>query len=299
MPSDTPSFPGDRDHAGRLSVGLRYEQAGLWGRALATYQAILVGEVDRITAVDATIRMARVHRAQARWPEALAAAAEAAALALAIPDDDLWAEAVCVDVGVRLMQGDLERADQLAREGLARARAPRVRGLLVHNRGTVAAQRRQFDDAAVHFGDAVAWFRQAGYELGSAFSLNSTSAAAHDAGRPDEALALAREANRLARRLGALDQVVLAVENEADALVSLGRLDEAEALASEALGHFRSIGDAYREVECLEIMGRVFGAQPGSGEQARHCFGRALRTAREIGAATLVARLEGRAAAAA
>jgi tetratricopeptide (TPR) repeat protein len=293
---DTPPAADASDAHERLRAGLQYEQAGMWAKAHSAYGSVLAQHTGRALGVEAQIRLARVHRAQAHWAEALLAARAAADQAQALAEPDLWAEAVNVEVGVHLLRGEHAEADRVAAEALAHALSPRIRGLLLHNRGSAAAQRHQFADAAALFAEAVASFREAGYELGIAFALNSTSAAAHDAGRPAEALELAREAFGVAQRILAYDQCVLAVENQADPLVSLGRFAEAETLASEALGHFSAIGDEYRRVECLEILGRVFAARPDASGRvgADHCYRRGLEIAREIGAATLVTRMERR-----
>ena len=293
---DTAPADDAPDASARLRAGLQYEQAGMWAKARAVYERVLAEHGGHALGVEAKIRLARVHRAQAQWAEALLAARAAAEQARALADPDLWAEAVNVEVGVLLLRGEHAEAERVAADALTHTLGPRIRGLLLHNRGSAAAQRRQFAAAATLFAEAVASFREAGYELGIAFALNSTSAAAHDDGRPAEALELAREAFGIAQRILAYDQCVLAVENQADPLVSLGRFAEAETLASEALGHFSAIGDEYRRVECLEILGRVFAARPDASGRAGadHCYRRGLEIARAIGAATLVTRMERR-----
>jgi len=296
MPSRTERASDTGDAQTRLQTGLQFEQCGMWAIAHATYEGVRAQHPGTPLGVEAQIRIARVFRGQAQWTEALAVAETAAAQASTLGEPDLWAEAVNVAVGVHLMRGEHGEADRVAVAALAHAANPRIRGLLLHNRGSAAAQQRDFDRATTLFADAVAEFQAAEYEIGMAFALNSRSAAAHDAGRPTEALELAQTAHQVALQARAYDQCILAVENQADPLVSLGRFDEAEALASQALGHFGAIDDQFRCVECLEILGRIFAARTDTPDRsvAGDCYRRGLEIARQIGAGTLMTRMERR-----
>jgi hypothetical protein len=65
----------------------------------------------------------------------------------------------------------------------------------------------------------------------------------------------------------------------------------AEALLTEALGHFTSAGNLGRQAECLEIMGELSAQRSGDGETAVRCFARALALATRASDQTLVDRL--------
>jgi tetratricopeptide (TPR) repeat protein len=274
-----------------LDGGLRYEQAGIAEKAIAAYEAALrVGEspVDR---AEAHLRLARVHRAASEWEAATREAQRAVELADQGGSDDLAAEAMNVEVGVYLLRGELDTADALATAALRRARSPRVRGILLQNRGSAAAQRGDFTAAATLFKQSVDEFRACGYELGMAIALTNASAAARDAGDALASLELAERAALLARELSAFDVLTMAVQNQAHALVSLGRANEAEAPLGEVLGHLTVTCNVLRQAECLEVMGKLYAARPGYEDTAVRCFELAGELARRVGARTLSERL--------
>lgn len=277
-----------------LDGGFHFEQAGLSGKAIAAYTAALSASTTLIEQAESRLRLARVYRSMFDWDAAIREAREAVRLAEDAHADDVAAEAMNVEVGVYQLQGDFDRGDALAVRALGRARTPRVRGILLQNRGAMAAQRRDFAEANRLFGESVAAFREAGYELGMGIALNNAAAAARDAGDPARALELARQAAELGRRLSALDVVIMAVQNQAHALVKLGRTDEAEMLVGEALGHFASTHNVLRQAECLEIMGILNALRPEHRETAVRCFELARTLAERIGARTLADRLRER-----
>jgi tetratricopeptide (TPR) repeat protein len=280
-----------------LDGGLRYEQTGMAAKAIAAYEAALaVGDDPRVQA-DAHLRLARVYRAESEWELAVREARLAVQLAEAARSDDLVAEAMNVEVGVYLMRGELDAADALAVQAIARAQAPRVQGILLQNRGSIAAQRRDFVSARALFAQSVDAFHAAGYELGMGFALTNAAAAALDAGDAARALELSEQAAEVGRRLGALDVLTTAVQNQAHALVALGRADEAEAPLGEVLGHLTVSSNVLRQAECLEVMGELYALRPGYGDTAARCFEIASTLARRVGARALSERLMKRLAA--
>ena len=274
-----------------LDGGLSYEQAGIARKAVAAYETALRLGASPLERAEAHVRLARVYSAESEWDAAAREARVAVALAEAAGLDDLVAEAMNVEVGVCLLRGDLDAGDALAQRALARARAPRVRGILLQNRGSIAAQHRDFAAAGALFAQSVTAFHEAGYELGMGFALVNGSAAARDAGNAAEALDLAERAAALARRLGAFDVLTVAVQNQAQALVALGRADEAEAPLGEVLGHFTATCNALRQAECLGVMGDLYAIRPGHQETAARCYELALTLARRVGATGIADRI--------
>jgi tetratricopeptide (TPR) repeat protein len=274
-----------------LDAGFRYEQAGLARRAIAAYEAALGAGGTTLERADAHLRLARVHRSESDWDAAALEARVAMRLAKEGGSDDLAAEAMNVEVGVHQLRGEFDAADALALAALTLARAPRVRGILLQNRGAVAAQRGDFAAASALFAESVDAFQQSGYELGMAIALNNASAAARDAGDPAAALDLAIRAASLSRRLSAFDILTLAVQNQAHALVALGRADEAEAPLGEVLGHFTATCNVLRQAECLEVMGSLYALQPRDAETAARCFELARSLADRVGSAPLAQRV--------
>jgi tetratricopeptide (TPR) repeat protein len=274
-----------------LDGGFAYERAGLTAKAIAAYQAALATGANPLERAEAHMRLARVHRSASEWEDAVREAREALRLAEAAGAADLAAEAMNVEVGVHQLRGEFEAGERLALRALERARAPRVRGILLQNRGAMAAQRRDFVAAGRLFDESVTAFAEAGYELGMAIALNNASAAARDAGEPVRAIELGRQAAELARRLDAIDVLVLAAQNQAHALATLGDTDEAEALIGEVFGHFAATRNVLRQAECLEIIGRLHELRPEYRDTATRCFELARTLASRVGARTLAERL--------
>jgi tetratricopeptide (TPR) repeat protein len=280
-----------------LDGGFRYEQAGIARKAVAAYEAALSAGGSPLQCADAHLRLARVYRTESSWTEAVREARLAARMAEEAGSDDLAAEAMNVEVGVYQLRGEFDAADAVAVAALGRARAPRVRGILLQNRGSVAAQRGRFDDASALFAESVDAFEQSGYELGMAIALNNASAAARDAGDPARALDLALRAAELSRRLSAFDILTLAVQNQAHALIALGRADEAEAPLGEVLGHYTATCNVLRQAECLEVMGSLYALRPNSEDTALRCFDLAHSLAVRVGSAATAERIGRRLAA--
>lgn len=284
----TPPLLGARVH---LDGGLRYEQAGLGARAIAAYEAALTAGATQAEHAEAHLRLARVYRTMCQWDDAVREAREAVRLAESVGEEDLVAEAMNVEVGVWQLRGMFSDAESLARAALAHARSPRVRGILLQNLGAIAAQQRDFPLAERLFSESVSAFEEASYTLGIGIALNNASAAARDGGNAAQALELGSRAESVAREVDALDILILAIQNKAHALVDLGRLEEAESLLGEALGHFSATRNDLRQAECLEIMGQLNSMRVDHRETAVRCFERARELAARVGDQVLGARV--------
>jgi tetratricopeptide (TPR) repeat protein len=105
-------------------------------------------------------------------------------------------------------------------------------------------------------------------------ALGNASRAALDRGDAARSLEIGDEAVAIARRLNALDILLTAVQNQAAAFMATGKLDSAESLLTEALGHFTSARNPVRQAECLEIMGQL-GERRSDWETAVRCYKRA------------------------
>lgn len=274
-----------------LDRGFRFEQAGSVTRALESYNDAIAASGTSLDEAQARLRLARVLRSLSRWDEAVREAREAVRIALESRVDDLAAEALNVEIGVHLLRGDFGPADELANRAMVMAQSARVRGITLQNRGSLAALRKDFSSAERLFAESVAAFRESEYDLGLAIALVNAAAAARDMDDAKRALRLSEEAADLCRRINALDVLLVAVQNQASALVALGQLDEAEARLTEALGHFTSARNPIRQAECLEIMGEMAALRAGDVETAMRCYGRARDLAVAAGDRLLAERL--------
>src|ERR1043166_4023894 len=272
----------------------RFEQAGAVARALEAYGAAIQSSTTSDEEASAHLGSARVLRSRAEWDEAIQSARRAAALADAAGNDDLAAEAMNAEMGVHELRGELSDAEAVGKRALSRARSSRTRGMLLANLGVVAFRQRDFTAADQYFDSGISALRDARHDFGLAAMLVNASQAAREAGDPSRALELSAEAVALCRRVNALDVLGNAVQNQAAALLDLGRLDQAEELLTEALGHFTSAGYVLRQAECLEILGGIAERRPNDRDTARRCYSRARALAEAGGDRLLMDRLGAR-----
>lgn len=274
-----------------LDRGFRFEQAGSLARALEEYRDALASHPQPVEEIEARLRIARVYRTMAAWDMCRSEAEAAIRLADANGEDDLAAEAMNVQLGALQVQGFYEEADELGRRAISRARSARVRGITLQNLGRSAAERGNFARSDTLFAESIDAFRSANYDIGLAVALGNAAKAALDQGNSSRAVDLGHEAIALARRLNQLDVLLTAVQNQAAAFAARGEHDAAEALLTEALGHFTSARNLLRQAECLEIMGQMSEARSADSETARRCYERARELANAVGDRPLADRL--------
>jgi tetratricopeptide (TPR) repeat protein len=275
---------------GHLDRGFGFEQGGALERALDEYRAALATASSPYDQAEAHLRIARVHRTRAAWSESREESFEAIRLADEVGADDLAAEAMNVEIGSLQIRGSFEDADAMALEAIGRARSPRVRGITLQNLGRGAAERGDFESADRYFAESIAAFRAADYAIGVAIALTNSAKVALDRGDARRSIEIGHEAIAYARRLNALEIMLTTVQNQAAALVAVGDLDGAEALLTEALGHFTSARNVVRQAECLEIMGTISERRPNL-ETAMRCYLRSRDLALAAGDQPLVGRL--------
>lgn len=274
-----------------LDRGFRFEQAGSLSRALEEYHDALASHPLAVEEIEARLRIARVYRTMAAWDLCRAESETAIRLAHQHHEDDLAAEAMNVQVGALQLQGFYDQADDLGRSAVALARSARVRGITLQNLGRGAAEQGRFAESDELFAQSIDAFRSANYDIGIAVALTNAAKAAFDRGDSKRALEVGREAVAMARRLNLLDVLLTAVQNQAATFASVGDHDSAEALLTEALGHFTSARNLVRQAECLETMGQMSEARSGDPETARRCYERARELATAVGDRPLADRL--------
>jgi tetratricopeptide (TPR) repeat protein len=257
-----------------LDRGFRLETAGTLDRALDEYREALTVAVSPVERAESHLRIARVYRSMAEWTLSREQSDEAMRIARANSLDDLAAEALNVEFGALQSQGRYDEADAMGQRAIALARSPRVLGITLQNLGRGAAERRDFKTSDRYFDQSIEAFRSANYEFGLAVALCNASRAALDRGDAERSLQIGDEAIAIARRLNSLETLLTAVQNQAAAFMATGKLDSAESLLTEALGHFTSARNPIRQAECLEIMGQI-GELRSDWETAVRCYTRA------------------------
>lgn len=279
-----------------LEAGLGYERGGAMDRALRQYTAVLDSTDDPSMLAAALVRIAHTRRVRCEWDEALAAARRAAGIAADAGLDREHGEALNAEGSVHHSRGDLDSAAAVYAGIPDVTDDPRVCGMALQNWGALAAVQGDLGAAEDRFARAHEAFSRAGDVSGQAHVMNSYTAVALD--REDFALAesLAQSAVDSAKAIGDLDLLGLARSNQAEALGALGRFQEAEVAATEALGHFKSTRNRWRRSQCLRLLGELTEKQ-GEAATAHRFYTRALALAREVGAEREVGELEHRLAA--
>ena len=257
-----------------LDRGFRLEQAGTLDRALDEYRKALTTAASPDDEAESHLRIARVYRSTADWERCRQHSDKSVEIATAAGLDDLAAEALNIEFGALQSQGRFDEADAIGQRAIALARSPRVRGITLQNLGRSSAERRDFKTSDRYFMESIDAFRSANYELGLAIALGNASRAALDRGDAQRSVEIGNEAITIARRLNSLDTLLTAVQNQAAAFMATGKLDSAETLLTEALGHFTSARNPIRQAECLEIMGQI-GELRSDWETAVRCYTRA------------------------
>lgn len=266
-----------------LEEGRRYENAGLFAKALESYRSARTGSHAAEVRAEAWFREAFVHHARGEWDEALAAAWKSSALAEEIGDTDLLAEAINARAAVHFSRGDLDDALPLYARMLELTDDPRIRGFALQNLGILYGRRGEADRAEERLEEAFEEFERAGHAHGKAHVLNNHSAMALERGEYERADKLASRAMGVAREVEDLDLLAIASLNRAEALQELGEVEAAEEAASTALGQFEISGNRWRRVACLRVLGDL-NARRGERDVASRFWDRGLALAEEIGA---------------
>ena len=281
----------DVDPGDLLEQARRLEQGGALDRALDAYRGAAGAAADPALEAPALCGAARILRAGCRWDEAITAARRGAEAAQRAERADLVADALNAEATVHHQRGDAAAARALYERILDSCADERRRGVALQNLGSLAAASGDLAAAEQRFLQSYRCFRAAEYALGEVFALNNYACAALDQGNAEIASAMLEEALERAREAQDLELVAIATKNHAQALGALGLRAEALDAASAALGHFATVGDAVRQVECFELMGDLNAADEGDADTALVCYRRGAALAREIGAEGHVTRL--------
>jgi tetratricopeptide (TPR) repeat protein len=251
-----------------IDEGRRFEAAGYHDRALSRYIAAAAAAVDASTRSEAVRRQSDVHRNLSQWSDSLAAAERAESIARENDLQDLTAEAINAQGAVHHTRGDFETAEKFYARAIEMSSDARVRGIVLQNLGTLAAQRGDLETAAVRFKEAYDCCKEGGYERGMLFALMNYARSVFEQGKKDVAERLLHEAELLAINMMDLDISHLAALNRAEAMIERGAYDEAETLISSALGYYGNSGNVYRRLDALRLLGDIT-MRRGTHEQAR------------------------------
>jgi tetratricopeptide (TPR) repeat protein len=267
----------------RLEEAIRLERAGLLDRALEAYRFVAADSPDHDSVAAALTHESDVHRARCDWAASLAAARRAQEVAREARLTDRLADAIIAEVNVHMSQGDFGAATLLLNDVASSTTVPRIRGIALQNLGSILAQMGQFTAAERAFSASLTNFQEAGYVRGEAIALNNFGRLALDNGDGERAVPLLEKALGLGRQLEDLELAAMASLNLASALCTSGEFSRAQDLAMSAFGYFVGCKNAWREIECLRLVGHINEQCEDCGNATR-CYDLALKLAIEIGA---------------
>ena len=280
---DQPIAPPARPHgADSLSDGIRSEAHGDLERALGLFEAAAQSD-DPATGAEALTRLADVRRSRGEWDGALAAARRGRDIARHASLDALMLHAMIAEANVLMCRGDFVDARTIFDQVLGLTEDARMRGMALQNLGAIMAQQGELGAAERYFAESYGQFQRAGYRRGEATALINYGRVTLDRGNPQLAQDLLCQAIDACRECEHSELTALATLNLAEARARLGDINQAEDLASEALGVFSGCGNRWRQVECLRLIGAIH-EQRGDAENATRCFERGLTIAQEMGA---------------
>ena len=276
-----------------LDEGLRHEKAGVTDRALDCYRSAFDATSDPAERSEAWRRQAHVQRVRCEWHEALAAAREAAAIAEAAGLRDEYAEALNAEAAVYQSRGDYDMARDLYTRIPTLTADDRIAGVALQNLASLRAMEGDYAGAEGHFREALEAFERSDYDWGRAHVLNNLGRLAFDQDRMEEAERMLLDAIEATKLLDDLDLLALARLNYAEVLLARSECGDAELVASASLGHFATVGNQWRRIECLRVLGDLH-ACSGTTETAQRFYTIALQVAEEIGAKAEQAKLRER-----
>ena len=266
-----------------IDEGLRFEQHGVLDTALAHYQAAARAATDAALISEAFRRQSSIHRTRCEWSLAIASAERAITAAREARLDDLHSEALSALAAVHRTRGDLDDAEVLLESALRLARDERVRGIILQNLGGVAAEKHDLETAQHKFVESYGCFRRSGYRRGEAFALNNYGRALLEGGHGAQAARVLTQAVAIARDVEDEELVALATLNVAETMYIAGDLTTAESHVSQALGYFNHTQNAWRQIECLRLLGDIT-VKAQELATAVQCYVRGMQLALRIGA---------------
>ena len=266
-----------------IEEGLRFEQHGVLDSALAHYERAARTTKDAALISEAFRRQSSIHRTRCEWELAVACAERAIVAAREARLDDLHSEALSARAAVHRSRGDLDDAEVMLEGALRLAHDERVRGIILQNLGGVAAEKRDLEAAQHKFVESYGCFRRSGYRRGEAFALNNYGRVLLEGGQEVQAARVLAQAVAIARDVEDEELVALATLNVAETLYLVGDLTNAESHVSEALGYFNHTQNAWRQIECLRLLGDIT-VKAQELATAVQCYVRGMQLALRIGA---------------
>jgi len=243
-----------------LQIAREYDRKGHVDDAVSAYEAAMSAADaagDAVTMAEALRRLAVVRHRRGESSEARVLCERSHAVARAVANPDLVAEALNTSGGLELVDERFEAAKSFFLRAEAEARASDLQGRIEQNLGTIASVQGDRAGALDRYHRSLAGFLAAGTEQGCAVAYHNLGVISIDLRQWAEAERHLRACLQLVQRTGDLHLRGLAMLNHAETLMGLGRTREARLEAEAAASIFdemhapRELADAYRVVGCV------------------------------------------------
>jgi tetratricopeptide (TPR) repeat protein len=276
-----------------LEEGLRFQRAGLNGRAAATLEPLLGADVPSDVQSRAHCLLSIVTRIQGEWQLSLEHSRQAVEAARRGGHTSLIAEALNAEGACWWQRGDLQRAESLFRSVLEHIGEcdMKCRGLALCNLGSLAGDANRWEEAGEYFVCARECFRLAGHRQGEMVAEHNYARVLFGLGRYSEAVVAFGALGLAAEQEGDAELVALAASNLAEAIARGGDPDASIRFAGQAIGAFDHGGNHYRKCVTLGVFAQVAKLQ-GDADLALRSYRRAIEEARTRGFEDLVLRLQ-------
>ena len=210
---------------------------------------------------------------------------ELARLAEALDDDRRRGEVALLAAGQLRFEGQLEQAQDQARQGVSLAQAVGDKALeagLLLTLGHLAIETGDYPGAQLHGQQAEAIYSELGQLRGLAEALNLQGTVAQSQGRFQDRLAFHQRAADLFRLAGDLHGEVRTLADLGGAHMQLGHTAEATEVHERALALCRELGDRAGEGRNLSNLGGI-AMRIGQLEKSRDYYEQALAISRALG----------------
>lgn len=244
-----------------LQIAREYDRKGYLQETAGAYDAAITAAThagDGRVVAEALRRLAVVRCRRQENDAARALAARSEAVARAVGDDWLVAEALNTAGGIDLLDERFGEARALFGQAAALATDPDLLGRIEQNLATVASTQGDYPEALDRYQRSLAGFLRAGNEQGCAVAYHNLGVISIDLRRWADADHYLRLCLQTVNHTGDLHLRGQAVMNHAEALTGLGRLREARLAADTAASIFDELHAPLELADAYRVLGTVF-----------------------------------------
>jgi putative nucleotidyltransferase with HDIG domain len=246
-----------------LTLGKEHEQGGRLDDAVRAFVAAAASASaapwDLAAKAEALRRHGSIKRRRQDFDSALALCRESCAVAAAVPDDELTAEAMNGLGAAYLERGDPAAAEAALEQALALGRhRPALRGRIEQNLGIVANIRGDYRTAFAHYEQSLEAFRAAGDMRMCAIAYHNLGKINADQDQWTAADRYFESSLGIAETLGDRQLRGQVLLNRTEVHLACQRYEDARRSAEEALQEFDQLGVRQGKSEAYKFLGMLY-----------------------------------------